>query len=176
MNPADDLIKLAWQARGERRYEDAKRGLLEAIKLSRQADSRLDLIRALKALAHIVRDQGQVDCALPLYEEAMALSRAEGDDLVLAHSVRHFGDLHREAGRIADAQRYYDEALSLYRAALAPPALDFANALRPAAMLKEAEGDIEAARQLWTEARLLYERADVRPGVEECNRRLSELG
>ena len=44
------------------------------------------------------------------------------------------------------------------------------------ALVKEAEGDVNAARQLWSEARPLYEAAGVRQAVEECDRRLSRLG
>jgi tetratricopeptide (TPR) repeat protein len=176
MNRAEDLIETAWQARREGRHPDAEHGLLQAITVSREAGLRMELIRALKALAHVVRDRGQHERALPLYEEAVALSREEGNALLLAHTVRHLGDLHREAGRLTDAAPCYQEALSLYRATSAAPALDFANALRPAAILKEAEGDVKAARQLWSDARLLYEAAGVRPAVEECDRRLSQLG
>ncbi len=170
------LIDAAWQARREDRHGDAERGLLRAITLAHENNLRVDLIRGLKGLAHVVRDLGQDERALPLSEEAVALSREEEDPLLLAHSVRHLGDLHRAAGRLVDADRCYAEALSLYRAAPAPSPLDFANAIRPMALLKEAEGDVKAARQLWSEARPLYEAAGIRQAVEECDRRLSRLG
>lgn len=173
MNSLQEVIEKAWQDRREGRYEDAERGLQQAISSSRKAGLRADLIRALKALAHVVRDLAQSKRALPLYEEAVALSREEGDALLLAHTVRHLGDLYRETGRIEDAERCYQEALSLYRAAPQPQPLDFANALRPAAILKEMQGDVAGAEQLWLEARRLYELAGVSQGVEECDRRLS---
>ncbi len=170
------LIDAAWQARREDRQGDAERSLLRAITLAREEHLRLDLIRGLKALAHVVRDLGDHERALPLIEEAVALSREENDPLLLAHSVRHLGDLHRAGGRLAEADRCYSEALSLYRAAPAPMPLDFANAIRPMALLKEAEGDVKAARRLWSEARSLYEAAGIRQAMEECDRRLSRLG
>jgi tetratricopeptide (TPR) repeat protein len=147
MNPAESRIEAAWQARREGRHGDAERQLLQVITTSRRTGLRIELIRALKALAHVVRDLG--------------LSRAQGDALLLAHTVRHLGDLHRAAGRVADAERCYHEALSLYRASPAPPPLDLANALRPLALLKEGEGDVETARQLWSEAHVLYVAAGV---------------
>lgn len=176
MAPTEDPVDVAWQARREGRHEDAERVLLEVIKIGRQAGTRLQLIRGLKALAHIVRDIGQDGRALPLYEEAMTLSREEGDPLLLAHTVRHLGDLHRAAERLAEADRCYSEAISLYRSAVSPPTLDFANALRPAALLKELQGDNAGARQLWSEARVLYETAGVQPGVDECIRHLDRFG
>lgn len=175
MNRAQFLIESGWQARREGRHEDAEEALLQAITTSREAGIGNELIRGLKALAHVVRDLGQDERALPLLEEAVALSREEGDIFLIAHTVRHFGDLHREAGRMAEAEQCYHEAISLYRASSNPPPLDFANAVRPAAMLKEAQDNREAARQLWSEARLLYEAAGVQTGVEECERRLSQL-
>ena len=176
MSDAKQLIESGWQARREDRHGDAERDLLQAIALAREADLRTELIHALEALAHVVRDVGQDERALPLYEEAIALCRQQQDPLLLAHTVRHFGDLHRGNGRLVDADRCYSEALSLYRAAPAPPALDFANAIRPTALLKEAEGDVETAKILWSEAQRLYEACGVTGGVEECRRRLSRLG
>ncbi len=175
MSDVQRLTEAAWQARREQRHGDAERDLVRAIELARRAGARRELIRALKALAHVVRDVGQDDRAAPLYEEAVELCRQEGDTLLLAHTVRHLGDLHRDAGRAEEADRCYAEALTLYRAAPAPPALDFANALRPAAMVKEAAGDIAAARTLWADALRLYEEAGVSRAVEECRRRVSRL-
>lgn len=93
----------------------------------------------------------------------------------LAHTVRHLGDVHRRAGRLIEADRCYSEALSLYRAAPQPPPLDFANAIRPAALIKEAAGDLESAKALWVDARRLYEIAGVQVAVDECGTRLSRL-
>ena len=166
MAPTEDPVDAAWQARREGRHEDAERGLLEVIRTARQSGTRLQLIRGLNALAHVVRDVDQDERALPLYEEAVILSREEGDILVLAHTVRHLGDLHRDADRLAEADQCYSESISLYRSAGSPPALDFANALRPAALLKERQGDDAGARELWSEARVLYQAAGVQPGVD----------
>ncbi|HSR68263.1 MAG TPA: tetratricopeptide repeat protein [Acidobacteriota bacterium] len=170
------VIEKAWQARRLGRLEDAERGLLRAIEMSRQSGARVDLIRALHSLGQVMRDLGQSERALPLCQEAADLSRQEGDDLLLAHTVRHLGDLHREAGRLEEADSCYQEALTLYGGAAQPPPLAHANALRPAALLKEDQGEVEAARQLWSQARRLYESAGVAAGVAECETRLSQLG
>ncbi len=176
MGNVQQLIQAGWQARRDERYEDAERDLVQAIASAREANLRRELIHALKALAHVVRDRDEDERARALYEEAVDRCREEHDPLLLAHTVRHLGDLHRGAGRLSEAERCYSEALSLYRAAPAPPPLDFANAIRPAALLKEAEGDLSTAKTLWLEALRLYEAAGVRQAVEECNRRLSRLG
>ena len=175
MNRTAILIDAAWQARREGRHGEAERTLLEAIETSREAGPRRQLIRGLTALAHVVRDMGQAERAVPLYQEAAALSRDEGDLALLAHTVRHLGDLHRGAGRLAEAERCYVEALSLYRTVDSPPPLDFANALRSVALLKERQGDRIAARQLWLEAQALYQAAAVQRGADECARHVAEL-
>lgn len=173
MNRVQSLIDSGWRARQEGRHEEAEAALTEAIARSRESGLHLELIQGLKALAHVVRDIGQVERARPILEEAVALSREQDDKQLTAHTVRHLGDLHRENGRWVEAEQCYEDAMSLYRSSSSSPVLDVANAVRPAAMLKDAQGNSEAARQLWSEARRLYEAAGVRSGVEECEKRLA---
>ena len=58
--------------------------------------------------------------------------------------------------------------------------LDYPNAIRPMALLKERLGDRKQALALWREARELYagitiEGLDTRPAVEECDRQVERL-
>jgi tetratricopeptide (TPR) repeat protein len=171
----DDLIEAAWQARRQGRDDEAERGLRAAIDASRQSGAAGQLASALGKLAHVMRDRGRHDEALPLSEEAVRVCRGQSDASALAYTVRHLADLHRDCGRLADADRCYAEALMLYRAAESPDALDFANALRPAALLREAVGDRPGARQLFTEARDRYCEAGIDAGVQECSHHLARL-
>jgi tetratricopeptide (TPR) repeat protein len=171
----DALIEAAWRARREGRYLDAEGGLRDAIDASRGAEAWPQLASALGKLAHVLRDLGRDDEALPISEEAVRVSRSCGDASQLAHAVRHLGDLHRGAGRLVEAERCYTEALALYRAEPSPDALDVANALRPAALLKASQGDRARARALFAEARALYQQAGIVAGVEECSRQMAQL-
>lgn len=173
MTEIQDLIASAWESRRAGRYGEAEGVLRQAVALARRLGPPTDQARALSALAQVLRDAGSDDAALPMYEEALELSRQADDRLLTAHTGRHLGDLHREAGRLPATDACYQEALSLYEAADDPNPVDVANALRPAALLKEAEGDPDGARRLWTEARRLYAAAGVEDGVEECDRHLS---
>jgi tetratricopeptide (TPR) repeat protein len=175
MDRVDELIDTAWRARREGRLDEAERELRAAIDASRAAGAGRQLTDALGKLAHVMRDLDQPEAALPLSEEAVAVSRSGDDPLRLAHAIRHLGDLHRAGARLADADRCYSEALAIYRSAEAPDALDFANALRPAALLKHALGDRAAARQLFAEARDRYRDAGIDAGVQECARHLALL-
>jgi tetratricopeptide (TPR) repeat protein len=175
MDNADELIETAWRARREGRLDEAERGLRGVIEISRGSGGSRQLTDALGKLAHVMRDLGRLEAALPLSEEAVSVGRSGGDPLLLAHAVRHLGDLHRDAGRLADADRCYAEALSIYRGSDARDTLDFANALRPAALLKNQQGDRRAARQLFAEARDRYREAGVDAAVQECSRHLAEF-
>src|SRR5450432_237421 len=95
----DNLLTQAFQARRENRPLDAKRSLIEAVRLCREAGVKADLAKVLTSLGHIERDLHTEDVALQHYEEATAIYRAEGDALKLAHTVRHLGDIHCQDGR-----------------------------------------------------------------------------
>jgi tetratricopeptide (TPR) repeat protein len=175
MDNTRDLIEAAWAARREGRLDEAERGLREAIEASRRSSNQPQLVDALGKLAHVLRDLGWSDEALPPSEEAVRIGRGVGEPQLLAHAVRHLGDLHRDCGRFADASRCYDEALALYRGVASPDALEFANALRSAALLKASQGARPEARALFEEARVLYQQAGIAAGVEDCARQLAGL-
>ncbi len=84
--------------------------------------------------------------------------------------------VHREAGRLAAAEPCYAEALALYREQDEPPALDYANALRPMAILKETLGQVDDAKVLWQRARTLYGAVPIEEGVAECTEHLARFG
>ncbi|MGC2764437.1 MAG: tetratricopeptide repeat protein [Candidatus Acidiferrum sp.] len=169
------LANEAAQARRENRVSDARRYWTEAVQLCRQSGNKKELIQALKGSGQIERDMGNNDAALPFYEQAVALCREEHDPQSLAHTVRHLGDVYRSAGQLDLAEPCYSEALTIYRRHKQTAPLDFANALRPMAILKEQKGELQAAKPLWEEARQLYAAANVPEGVAESLKRLAYL-
>jgi tetratricopeptide (TPR) repeat protein len=172
---AVQLMAQADRARRDDRLADARRDLVEAVGLCRQAGARRELIQALKKLGQIERDLENGAAARPLYEEAVALCREHGDALMLAHTVRHLGDIHRVAGRADLAEPCYHEALALYRQDDRTPPLDLANAIRPLAILKDDAAEVEEAKRLWEEARDLYAAVNIPEGVAESSARLAQL-
>jgi hypothetical protein len=72
-------------------------------------------------------------------------------------------DLDRHCRKFDAADVCYEEAAALYRNHDTPWSLDYANAIRPMAILKERLGDREQSLALWREARGLY--AAIRPYV-----------
>ncbi|MXZ60136.1 MAG: tetratricopeptide repeat protein [Acidobacteria bacterium] len=186
---AHELVNRAWTLRSATiasppgtRAEVGKvaahvqRCLAEAVALFRTASATTELAAALGKLAHAEEDAGRHDAALAHREEAVEVARRAGHPMPLAHAVRHLGDLHRKAGRLAGAEACYAEALALYARQDAPPALDYANALRPMAILSETLGRAGEARILWRRARDLYGTVPVKEGVAECTEHLARLG
>ena len=172
----ESRVRRGMAARRAERAGEALRHMKAAAALAREHDDPVALARALHGRANVERDLGRLDVALRLYREAVPLCRRGDDPLALAHTVRHLGDVLRETGDLREAERCYAEALALYRAHPAPRALDFANAVRPMAILRETLGERDAARALWREARDLYRKAGVEAGVAESSARLGRLG
>lgn len=188
---ANDLMRSAWATRRssfeagpEERLglmERAREELRAAVVLCRDGGPPVELAQALHLLANVEHDMHEDDQARSLWEESVTILRRTGDALQLAHKIRHLGDLHRHGGRLADAEACYDEALSLYRAHDTPGSLDFANAVRRGALLKELQGDKDAALALWRETRELYRAVatasgvDVASGEDECAERIARL-
>jgi len=122
------------------------------------------------------RRQRNFAAARKQYEAAATIYRNQNDPLACAHVLRHIADIYIEESHLEPnlqaAKPLYEEAIEIYRSNLQTRILDLANALRPYALLLEFEGDQDAARQLWQEARSLYASLRLDAGVNECNRHL----
>lgn len=121
------------------------------------------------------RAQHRLDEARRLYAEAAALYRSEENPLAYAHTVRHIADMFLEESHLAEAKPLYEEALELFRSNLNTKLLDLANTVRPYALLHEKLDNLEAAVELWREARVLYASLRIDPGVSECSTHLAKL-
>ena len=169
------LAAQAAAARKENRLDNAQRDLTQVVKICRRQGDEALLARALPALGQIERDLGNTKTALALYTEAAGLHRAAGNKQRLAHTVRHVADIHLDRGELEQAEPRYKEALDLYGDDRATQPLDFANAIRGMALLREQAGEREQAKALWEEARGLYQAVNVEAGVEESSRRIQAL-
>jgi tetratricopeptide (TPR) repeat protein len=117
------------------------------------------------------RAAGRLKQAARLYEQAAQ----SGDPTARAHRLRHAGEIRLELGDIAHAAALLETALDAYRTVQGVPSLDLANALRPLALLREAQGRRSEAREAWGEAGDLYGAAGVGDGVRECEGRRALL-
>ncbi len=109
------------------------------------------------------------------YAAAAKIYRDQNDVLAYAHTIRHIADIYQQESNLVEAKPLYEESIELYRSNLSTRILDLANALRPYALLNEAQGRVETARKLWEEARQLYSSVRVEAGVSECDVHISKL-
>ncbi len=188
---SDELMRTAWATRRasfgaspERRDEllaKAREDLLTAASQCRAENSPVARAQALHLLANVEHDMHDDEQARAHWEESIAILRGTDEVLQLAHKVRHLGDLHRHCRRLPEAAACYDEAIALYREHDRPGSLDFANAVRRVALLREQMGDRESAVAAWEEAGGLYRAAeaasgtDLSAGVEESERHVARL-
>jgi hypothetical protein len=73
----------------------------------------------------------------------------------------------------AGAEPLYLEAAGIYRQLRERATLDLANTLRGLALVNESAAKMDASKVLWQEARELYAKCIVEPGVAECDEKLS---
>lgn len=170
-----ELIKLGYQARRERRLEEAKRLFSEAVGLCRGASDDSLLASSLTGLGQIERDLVNNRAALQHYGEAVGIYRSGADPLRLAHTIRHLGDIFRHEQSLQEGRQCYEEALKIYREHAETTPLDLANAIRGFALLRGAAGESDEAKSLWQEARGLYESVDVQAGVQESDAQIARL-
>src|SRR3977135_4543711 len=102
---------------------------------------------------------------------AVAKARTVDDPLQLAHAVRHLGDAYYYAKQPAQAEPCYVEALAIYRQDEHARPLDVANAIRSFAVLKDENGEPDAAQRLWQEAHDIYVAVSGAPDITESWRR-----
>jgi len=137
-----------------KRIDDAQRTVANA---EAKNDKRL-LADSLKALANILRRLPFLrDKANAVYERAANIYKEIGMPLEEAWVKRHIGINHEYAERLTEAEKYYHEALALYREHAAQDDLNYANAVRYPAVIKNRLGKREESRELWEEACRRYE-------------------
>jgi tetratricopeptide (TPR) repeat protein len=168
-------ISAGSQARREGRLDDAYYAYQNAVETSRASGDEQHFITALAGLGQIERDRGHLEQAQQHYADALALCRHQSFPHRTAHIARHLGDIYRVSGLWQQAEPLLAEAISLYREDLDTKILDLANAIRPLALLKTAQGDADGARPLWQEAQVLYAAVNVEAGATECSARLAKL-
>lgn len=121
------------------------------------------------------RKEKNLAAARALYAEAAKIYADQNDSLAYAHTIRHIADMYLDESNLVEAKPLYEKSLEIYRGNLNTKLLDLANAVRPYALLHEKSGNLEAARQLWQEARNLYMSLRLEEGVRESDAHLAQL-
>jgi len=113
--------------------------------------------------------------AAAFYEQACAAYELAGDAKRAMHSLRHAAELRLQVHEVEAAREEIGRVLRVYRDH-GVGELELANTLRVAAMAEEAAGEKVAAREMWVEARVLYQDEGVEAGAFEAGRRMMALG
>lgn len=168
------------------RADEAKKAVTDA----ESQPSKKALADSLKSLGNILRRPPFTrGAANEAYERAADIYHDLGLTLEEAWVKRHIGINHEYAGRLEDAERMYDEAVALYREHATDDTLDYANAVRYAAVAKNILGKRAESECLWEEAHDRY--AKTGPGglgegvaeasawltifaIEKCDRALAD--
>jgi tetratricopeptide (TPR) repeat protein len=170
-----EWITSGYQARRDRRLDDARSCFKQALGLSGRSGDRIQTAKAHAGLGQIERDGNDIGASLKHYQLAVELYRKENAPLALAHTIRHVADILLDAGNLETAQRHYEEALAIYCAHEETPPLDLANALRGYALLMEKSHKAEEAAMLWRQTKALYEQLGIEAGVTECRSHIAFL-
>ena len=139
-----------------------------AVDTARNGGDRRNLADALRALGNIQRRPPWLrDDADRTYAEAAEIYRELGQPLDEAWVTRHIGINHEYAKRLTEAETAYEKALALYRTHSENDDLDYANAVRYVAVIKDRLGKRDEADQLWTETVERYEKVGIVEGIAE---------
>ena len=171
----EELIEKGWEAVRAGHLGDARDLFAQAGAESRFNPDRRLRARALAALAKVERDLLRHVTAVEKYRESAAIYKALGDELAWAHVVRHVADIFREQKKLQESSTAYQEAFAVYSRRTDGDGLDFANALRGFALLKDALGYRDEALLMWRCAIPLYQAAGVAAGVVECQSNIAFL-
>ncbi|HXZ02834.1 MAG TPA: tetratricopeptide repeat protein [Stellaceae bacterium] len=120
-----------------------------------------DTATSLNNLALLLKDQGDLAAARPLFERALATyEKALGHDHPdTAASLNNLAGLLKDQGDLAAAQPLFERALAICEKALGPDHPHTATSLNNLASLLQAKGDLAAARPLFERALATYEKA-----------------
>jgi tetratricopeptide (TPR) repeat protein len=155
----DTKEKVSRVLKGHSDFVERRKTADQAVATAERSGDKKQFADALKSLANILRRPpfGR-DEANELYTRAAALYAELGLYLEEAWCKRHIGINHEYANRLEEAERFYDDALELYRKHSREDDLNYANAVRYVAVIKERLGKKQASAQLWEEAHERYNR------------------
>jgi tetratricopeptide (TPR) repeat protein len=167
--PSDTTRERVAAVLREHREFHGKLGLArERVAAAREAGDDATLADALRDLGNVERRPPFTrDAANKTYSEAADLYSKLGRPLDAAWVIRHIGINHEYAGRLDDAEAAYDRALGLYREFATEDDLNYANAVRYRAVVKDRLGRRQESEKLWSEAVERYERLGIVEGVVE---------
>lgn len=140
-------------------YGETPKGIAlyqEALTYRRQAAHVSDIATTLNALGEAYSRIGDYQQALEHYEQAEALIKGGPPTGTLVSVLSNIGSVYRIVGEPGKARSYHERALEHARKIGSP--IGIANGLNNMVSLLAAEGQLEASRDAFAEARQIFER------------------
>jgi non-specific serine/threonine protein kinase len=142
----------------------------QALAIWRQSNNRRGISRSLNSLGSIASSRGQLSAARGLYEEALSIAREIGDRRSVSMGLQCLGTVAHDAGDYAAAQALLEECVS---ASHDIGAWREAVALSELGAVRQAQGDLEAARSVLLAALEGQRDLGDRPGIAKTLIRLA---
>jgi len=127
---ASSLIGLGQIERDLKNHEAALQHYREAVDIGRRGAESLWLAHIIRHLADILREEGSLEEAIPLYEEVLAIYRKHDRTplLDLANAIRGFALLQGARGEAEKARVLWQETRGLYESLGVKPGVDESDA------------------------------------------------
>jgi len=164
----------AWKLRGKGEYKKVK-ALLQRVENGCHPDDFVVMGRVHHIYAQIERDHGNLKKALELYQKSLGIYQKSNIPEKIAHSMRHVADVQSGLGFLLESEQNFKSVIAIYRDTSDVRVLDLANALNGFGKCLEKLGKTREAIKILTEANQYYSDLDIRGGIEETNKKLSEL-
>lgn len=171
----EEHLRSAKIFRNEYRFNEAIMELEAALELCEEYKVNKVKRQTLSLLAKIYFDLGRTKKSLESYKNALTLAEVDSEEEQIAHITRHIADVECEIGDLKSSRSHYEKALSYYRNNVSKYSLNYANAIRGLAVLKEKTVEYSDAKKLWKEAKIIYEKLKIETGIKECMARLKKL-
>lgn len=117
LNLQDDLaainVNLALNLKGQKKYEEAKSSLFEAVPYYKEKNYNNDLAGAYDNIGWIYAQQDSLQLAEDYYKKALEISEQYGETSLIGLNLRHLGELYNEKGEYRQALRYMKDALQI---------------------------------------------------------------
>ena len=171
----EEHVRSARIFRNANRFNEAIMELEAALELCEEFKVNKQKRLTLSLLANIYFDLGRNKKSLESYERALSLAEVDSEVEQIAHITRHIADVECEIGDLKSSMSHYEKALKYYRNNVSSYSINYANAIRGLAVLKEKMVDYSDAKKLWKEAKSIYDKLKIETGIKECIARLKKL-
>ncbi|MGC9951099.1 MAG: tetratricopeptide repeat protein [Bryobacteraceae bacterium] len=147
---AQSFLAQGWSLDRLGRLQEAASALAKAKEMFARAGDGQGVARALKSLANVLYDQGDLTQSRKLYEDSLVVFRKKGDRRNVASTLNAIGNILYVQGDLTAARTVYGQSLPIQREIGSKPGI--AGTLGNIANVLDGLGDLAGARKMHEEA------------------------